>query len=92
MPKDLFGNVSQALGFVLSGLIAGNLAIKTRRCLRWAVAVLMFLQNAIVLDAQLLPLFRVTAIKLAEQLQMATDLSPWFNELAGGVGAAEIDL
>ena len=37
-------------------------------------------------------LFRDTAIKLAEQLQMATDLSTWFNKLAVEVGAAEIDL
>ena len=68
------------------------------------LAVLMFLQNAIILDTAIaqiaadrlsgqLLLFRDTASKLAEQLQMATDLSTRFNELAvEGVGAAEIDL
>ena len=67
------------------------------------LAVLMFLQNVIILDAAIaqiaadrlsgqLLLFRDTASKLAEQLQMATDLSTWFNELASEVGAAEMDL
>ena len=37
-------------------------------------------------------LFRDSAVKLAEQLQMATDLSTWFNELAVEVGADEINL
>ena len=37
-------------------------------------------------------LFRDTAIKMAEQLQMASGLSTWFNELAREVSAAEIDL
>jgi hypothetical protein len=63
----------------------------------------MFLQDVIILDAAIaqiaaerlsgqLLLFRDTAIKLAEQLQMATDLSTRFNELAVEVGAAKIDL
>jgi hypothetical protein len=43
------------------------------------------------LSGQLL-LFRDTAIKLAEQLQMAADSSTRFNELAAEVGAAEIDV
>src|ERR1700732_3083615 len=37
-------------------------------------------------------LFRDSALKLAEQLQMASGLSTWFNELASEVSAAEIDL
>jgi hypothetical protein len=64
---------------------------------------LMFLESVIIFDAAIAQvavehlsgqplLFRDTAIKLAEQLQMATDLSTWFNELAVEVGAAEINL
>ena len=67
------------------------------------LAVLMFLESVIILDAAIAQitaerlsgqplLFRDTAIKLAEQLQMATDLSTWFNELAVEVGADEINL
>jgi hypothetical protein len=37
-------------------------------------------------------LFCDCTVKLAEQLQMATDLSTWFNRLAVEVGAAEINL
>lgn len=37
-------------------------------------------------------LFRDASAKLAEQLQMAIDLSKWFNKLAFAVGAAEINL
>jgi hypothetical protein len=66
-------------------------------------AFLMFIEPVIILDAAIAQvaaerlsgqsvLFRDTAIKLAEQLQMATDLSTWFNELAVEVGAAEINL
>jgi hypothetical protein len=66
-------------------------------------AFLMFIETVIILDAAIAQvagerlsgqplLFRGTAIKLAEQLQMATDLSTWFNELAVEVGAAEINL
>ena len=64
---------------------------------------LMFIETVIILDAAIaqiaaerlsgqLLLFRDSAVKLAEQLQMATDLSTWFNELAVEVGAAEINL
>ena len=67
------------------------------------LAFLMFIEAVIILDAAIAQvagerlsgqsvLFRDSAVKLAEQLQMATDLSTWFNELAGEVGAAEIDL
>jgi hypothetical protein len=67
------------------------------------LAVLMFLESVIIFDAAIAQvavehlngqslLFRDTAIKLAEQLQMASDLSTWFNELAVEVGAAEINL
>ena len=67
------------------------------------LAVLMFLESVIILDAAIAQitaerlsgqplLFRDTAIKLAEQLQMASVLSAWFNELASEVGAAEINL
>ena len=37
-------------------------------------------------------LFRDTSVILAEQLQMASDLSKWFNEAAVSVGIAQIDL
>jgi hypothetical protein len=67
------------------------------------LAVLMFIETVIILDAAVAQvagerlsgqsvLFRDTAVKLAEQLQMATDLSTWFNELAVEVGDAEINL
>ena len=46
---------------------------------------------AVWLDGQPV-LFRDTAVKLAEQLKMATSLSTWFNMLAVEVGATEIDL
>ena len=63
----------------------------------------MFLESVIIFDAAIAQvagerlsgqsvLFRDSAVKLAEQLQMATDLSTWFNELAVEVGAAEINL
>jgi hypothetical protein len=63
----------------------------------------MFLESVIILDAAIAEvavehpngqplLFRDSALKLAEQLQMASGLSTWFNELASEVGAAEIDL
>ena len=67
------------------------------------LAFLMFIEPVIILDAAIAQLvaerlngqpvlFRDTAVKLAEQLKMATDLSTWFNELAVEVGAAEINL
>ena len=67
------------------------------------LAVLMFLESVIILDAAIAQvavehlngqplLFRDSTLKLAEQLQMASGLSTWFNELASEVGAAEIDL
>jgi hypothetical protein len=67
------------------------------------LAVLEFLKSVIMLDASIAQLvterlsgqpvlFPDSAAKLAEQLQMATDLSTWFNMLAVAVGAAEIDL
>ena len=66
-------------------------------------AVLMFIEPVIIFDAAIAQLvaeqltgqpvlFRDSAVMLAEQLQMATDLSTWFNELAHQVGAAEINL
>ena len=92
--------------YILSlGLIGAELRGKTTEqsieVLR--LSVLMFLESVIILDAAIaqiaaerlsgqLLLFRDTAIKLAEQLQMASGLSAWFNELASEVGAAEIDL
>ena len=67
------------------------------------LACLMFIEPVIILDAAIAQLvaerlngqpvlFRDTAVKLAEQLKMATDLSTWSNELAVEVGAAEINL
>lgn len=67
------------------------------------LAVLMFVETGIILDAAIVQvagerlsgqpvLFRDSAVELAEQLQMATNLSTWFNELAVEVGAAEINL
>ncbi len=67
------------------------------------LAFLMFIEPVIILDAAIAQLvaerlngqpvlFRDTAVKLAEQLQMAADLSTWFNQLAVEVGAAEIKL
>jgi hypothetical protein len=66
------------------------------------LAVLMFIEPVIVLDAAISKvaeerltgqpaLFRDSTVKLAEQLQMATDLSRWFNRLAVEVGAAEVN-
>jgi hypothetical protein len=66
-------------------------------------AFLLFIEAVMILDAAIAQvvaerlagqpvLFRDSAVKLAEQLQMATDLSTWFNELAVEVGAAEINL
>ena len=67
------------------------------------LAFLMFIEPVIILDAAIAQLvaerlngqpvlFRDTAAKLAEQLQMTTNLSTWFNMLAVEVGAAEINL
>ena len=66
-------------------------------------AFLLFIETVIILDAAIAQvvsehldgqpvLFSDSAVKLAEQLQMATDLSTWFSELAVEVGAAEMDL
>jgi hypothetical protein len=67
------------------------------------LAFLIFIKTVIILDAAIVQvagerlngqpvLFRDSAVKLAEQLQMATNLSTWFSELAVEVGVAEIDL
>jgi hypothetical protein len=67
------------------------------------LAFLMFIEPVIILDAAIAQLvaerlngqavlFRDTAAKLAEQLQMTTNLSTWFNMLAVEVGAAEINM
>jgi len=67
------------------------------------LAVLMFLENVIILDAAIAHvaaerlngqpvLFRDSAAKLEEQLQMAEELSEHFNSLARAVGAAETNL
>ncbi len=67
------------------------------------LAFLLFIETVIILDAAVGQiaaerfngqpvLFRDTAIKLAEQLKMASDLSNWFNEVAVRVGTAQIDL
>jgi hypothetical protein len=64
---------------------------------------LNFIETVIVLDAAIAQigserlggqpvLFRDTSVILAEQLQMASDLSKWFNEAAVSVGVAQIDL
>jgi hypothetical protein len=66
-------------------------------------AVLMFLDSVIILDAAITQvtaerlngqpvLFRDSAVKVGEQLQMAEKLSERFNFLARAVGAAEINL
>jgi len=63
---------------------------------------LVFLGTVIMLDAAIAQLvtehlssqavlFRDSSAKLAEQLQMATNLSKWFNMLAVETGAAEIN-
>jgi hypothetical protein len=67
------------------------------------LAFLMFIEPVILLDVAIAQLssehfagqpmlFRDTAVKLAELLKMATDLSTWFNVLAGDFDAADIDL
>jgi len=67
------------------------------------LAFLMFIEPVIILDAAIAQvvadrltgqsvLFRDSAVKLAEQLQMATDLSTCFKELAVEVRFAEINL
>ena len=66
-------------------------------------ACLMFIEPVIILDSAIDQvvaerltgqplLFSDSAFKLAEQLQMVTDLSTWFNKLAAEVGAAEMNL
>jgi hypothetical protein len=65
--------------------------------------VLMFIKSVIVIDGAIAALvteqltgqpalFCDSAGKLAEQLQLATNLSTWFNMLAVEVGVAEINL
>jgi hypothetical protein len=67
------------------------------------LAFLLFIETVIILDAAVGQiaaerfngqpvLFRDTAIKLTEQLKMASNLSNWFNEAAVRVGSAQIDL
>jgi hypothetical protein len=67
------------------------------------LSVLAFLKSVILLDASISQLiterlssqpvlFRDSAAKLAEQLEMATTLAIWFNMLAVAVDATEIDL
>jgi hypothetical protein len=87
------------LGY-LSAEIRGNLTKDRVEILR--LVVLTFIKPVIILDtavAQLVTerlsqpvLFRDSEAKLAGQLQMATELSTWFNKLAHVVGVAEIDL
>ena len=67
------------------------------------LAFLLFIETVIILDGAVgriaaerfngqPVLFRDTAIKLTEQLKMASDLSNWFNEAAVRVGTAQIYL
>ena len=68
-----------------------------------AMAVLMFIESVIILDAAITQvaserfngqpiLFRDCAVKLGEQLQLAERLSEHFNSLARELGIAEINL
>ena len=85
------------LGAELNGRVTKDRVEELRQ------AFLLFVETVIILDAAIAQvaaerlagqpvLFRDSAVKLAEQLQMATDLSTWFNELAVEVGAGEINL
>jgi len=73
------------------------------RVQRLRLAILMFLESVITLDAAIAHiaaerlngqpvLFRDCLVKLGEQLQMAQELSDQFNLLARSVGAAEVNL
>jgi hypothetical protein len=73
------------------------------RVQRLRLAVLMFLESVITLDAAIAQvvaerlsgqpvLFRDCSVKLEEQLQMAQELSEHFNSLARAVDVAEINL
>lgn len=88
------------LGYI-SAEMHGNPTKERVQILR--VAVLMFLKSVIILDTAITlvaterlhgqpMLFRDSATKLDEQLQMAKRLSEHFNSLAGVLGAAEINL
>jgi hypothetical protein len=67
------------------------------------LVLLVFLKSVILLDASIAQLvthrlsnqsvlFRDAAGKMTEQLEMATNMSTWFNQLASAVGTAEINL
>jgi hypothetical protein len=88
------------LGY-LGAEMRGNPTLDAVQDLR--MAVLMVIESVMILDAGISRvsaehlngepvLFGDAAAKLAEQLQMTTNLSKCFNELAVEVGAAEIDL
>jgi hypothetical protein len=88
------------LGY-LGAEMRGNPTLDAVQDLR--MVVLMVIESVMILDAGISRvsaehlngepvLFGDAAAKLAEQLQMTTDLSKCFNELAVEVGAAEIDL
>jgi 3'-phosphoadenosine 5'-phosphosulfate sulfotransferase (PAPS reductase)/FAD synthetase len=88
------------LGY-LSAEIRGKAAKDRVQTLRLAVP--MFLESVIILDAAIAQLaaerlngqpvlFRDCSLKLEEQLQMAEELSEHFNLLARAVDAAEINL
>jgi hypothetical protein len=88
------------LGY-LSAEIRGKAAKDRVQTLR--LAVLIFLESVIILDAAIAQLaderlngqpvlFRDCSLKLEEQLQMAEELSEHFNLLARAVGVAEINL
>lgn len=88
------------LGY-LGAEMRGNPTLDAVQDLR--IAVLMVIESVMILDAGISRvsaehlngepvLFGDAAAKLAEQLQMTTNLSKCFNELAVEVGAAEIDL
>jgi hypothetical protein len=87
------------LGYLMAE-VRGHLAKDQVENLR--LAFLMFIESVIGVEAAIAQLvaewlhgqpvlFRDTAVKLAELLKMATNLSTWFNMLAVEVGA-EIDL
>ena len=84
------------LGFLSAEMRAGLMKHKAE-ILR--LLFLNFIETVIVLDAAIAQigserlggqpvLFRDTSVNLAEQLQMASDLSKWFNEAAVSVGVA----
>ena len=88
---------------LLLGYLSAEMRGKAPKVQTLRLAVLMFLERVIILDAAIAQvaaerldgqpvLFHDCAVKLEEQLQMAEELSEDFNLLARAVDAAEINL